>query len=139
MATTTKEAAKPEAFDWDAAKPWQRDAWLAANVMPLRVGEYVAVDDMGAAILRKGDSGSCAQIDRYTTDPAADYEVLKRVRSAWDREMVRKFSLRLFAVLAARRKSHGGDLGVNDMQLLAYELAPGDYSHAAYLALSPSP
>ena len=88
-------------FDWDAATDRQRDAWVADWVLGM----------VGVTMV----SGS-VKLPNYTRDPAADYEVLKRVRETWPPDMQARFEL--YAPHA-----------------LEYEPGVDDWSHSAFLAL----
>jgi hypothetical protein len=143
MATTSEEAAKPEAFDWDAATARERDCWVAEKVMGWRQVSIPPVEHAFAKCEgREPDPGpwrvmpgydpitALKSVPEYTTDPAADYEVLKRVRETW--EDTSDFHHALSEIWGFRHFRTKHMLWVNP---LLYE--PGDWAHAAYLALSP--
>ena len=67
---------------------------------------------------------------RPSTDPAADYEVLKHVREQWDAEPQAEFKAALEDIWQPRSRSRGGLI---HFYILAY--AVGDYSRAALAAL----
>lgn len=69
-------------------------------------------------------------LPHYTTDAAADYLVLQRVRETWDVNLLSR--LRRFVESLWRRRIVGGGMG------LVLQYTHGDYSHAAYLALATS-
>lgn len=96
---------------------WKRDpknqgSWIPPGREPLAVGFFTA---------RPG---------AYTTDPSADYEVLKHVREKWGRAKLKQFILCLDDVWNARIGANGDKDG---MWAVMYE--PGDYARAALKAL----
>jgi hypothetical protein len=66
---------------------------------------------------------------KYTSDAAADYEVLKHVREKWEDDLTYSFHESLFGLWRKRSKNAGW----SEMTPLVYE--PGDYSIAALKAL----
>ena len=83
-------------------------AWIPPGKEPLRSGYYTA------------------QPGSFTTDPAADYEVLKHVREKWGSTAVGHF--------IANLGDMWGERGYN----CALWYQPGDYNKAALLALGES-
>lgn len=67
-------------------------------------------------------------IPHYTSDPSADYEVLKHVRETWSAEQQNKFDDALEDIMIA----HTGKYP-NAWHSILYE--PGDWSRAALKAL----
>lgn len=63
---------------------------------------------------------------RYTTDPAADYLVLKHIRETWSDTQKRAFGNEMACYVTEGREHHGR----TEDFWMSYR--PGDYSHAAY-------
>lgn len=110
-----------DTFDWDSAEPRDRDAWIATQV-------FGWTHDIWGNIAgwrdSQGEWKGGLSANRFTTDPAADYEVLKRVRETWDRRMTEAFYIELRKILNSKM------FGV--YRNMSYE--PGDWSWAAYRA-----
>jgi hypothetical protein len=76
----------------------------------------------------------------YTTDPADDYLVLGHVRENWDEMEVLKFSQSLDFIQKTRALEYDASHGsirsafIGTVQIVMF-MEPGDYSHAAFLAL----
>lgn len=135
---------------WDEMEPRERDAWVAENVMGYVWFRFRRGDGSTHEILMQEfgkrqcealkmhttvESGPCDDSDtsgapQYTTDASADYLVLKRVRDTWDEKMLWNFGQRFHGITGIR--------AVTDSQqgVFAVMYEPGDYSHAAYLALT---
>ena len=119
-------------FDWEAATPRERDAWVAENVMGYDMANppIIPVFDFTGRPFRE-------LIDdwwpTFTTDPSADYAVLKHVRETWG-----KVELYLFdnAVLGLLGKPLGPYLSRPTYYV---HYTPGVWSHAAYLTLTSEP
>lgn len=147
---------------WEEMEPRERDVWVAEHVMGwewivMRVPEgpfrYLCPPDRETAEVCRipewvetsdhdwrgpranGDERVTSQTGRmmrYTTDASADYEVLRHVRETWGPKAASEFMDGATSIWAARRAAMYRGLSYNDA--LMYE--PGDYSHAAYLALT---
>jgi hypothetical protein len=149
-------------MNWESATARERDAWVAEHVMGLlqvkmsrswrdpETGEeqiHVEDDDEHPDMTSFGNepcpshisefsSFTCdaarEPVPNYTTDPAADYLVLEKVRETWDTETLEAFAHGLYATWVERDpKQHEFKSSV---VWLPYQ--PGDYSHSAFLALS---
>jgi hypothetical protein len=112
---------------WAAMELLDKERWIAINVMGLE--EY--------------DENSDAPSDRdyfispaaYTTCAAEDYKVLKRVRETWIFSKRQAFYRALEGVWSRL----GNDRYVEAWPDRAGQYEPGDYSAAAYMALSEFP
>lgn len=142
---------------WDEMEPRERDAWVHQYVFgnafwTNKRGEYTFVvtnlhdgrEPWCSSKYPKPDEYApidCADIDhmnhivgelvkRFTTDASSDYEVLCRVRETWGPNQFVEFSVRLQSMLTQRLSGDRPLCGA----MMFYR--PGDYSHAAYLALT---
>lgn len=139
-----------------SAKPWEamaksrharmRDIWIAEMVCgwrwieagrsffiqpPERFESYKPEYVFSWEQVKEGRLDVPNDLPRYTTDAAADYLVLCRVRETWDQKRQARFSRELmYGIWFGRRERWG----TNDPEN-CIEYRPGDYSHAAYLAL----
>ena len=144
---------------YDDMSPRERDAWGAEHVMGYVV--YKGYDVYDGVIDKKSpyrmlcspeyfakwtqkfgpsDEGISDDVNlitfrmsNYSTDASADYEILKKVRETWEVIFQNAFAENLHtSILAIRKTKHPRGLSRND--LLFYE--PGDYLHAAWMALN---
>ena len=145
-------------FDWDTAEPHERDSWIAEHVMGwvryygrddaaepsertpyclLGSPEYVAEwsKKFGASEEPNGEEAIASSLPHFTTDAAADFMVLERVRewggSEWGGEDDTRFQSFCNALPTIWWPRSTVSLHFN----LATLYEPGDWSHAAYLAL----
>ena len=116
---------------WAAMNDAGRNEWIAANVMRWKRADRRAMGwGVGPVVWITAEnpddpnSNPTVQDPQFTTDVAADYLVLCLVRETWDELQAARFADRLISVWESRL----GDY--------ALHYHPGDYSHAAYLALS---
>ena len=145
-----------DAFDWDTATERERDAAIAEHVMGYgeirwllcwsdpETGEWRPHADQTTeaelvGIIEysrepchwPGDDEPMEKpslwypVHNFTTRADNDYLVLERVRAAWNRRMTEVFYIELRKILNSKM------FGV--YRSMSYE--PGDWSHAAYLAL----
>lgn len=138
---------------WDEMTPRERDAWVAENVMgwerepdEQHPGANVAwfKPPVGQRGENTGTTILSSTAKPFTTDASADYLVLQKVRETWTGEPVETFCDALFWIIQNedRKKRHGSTLMDPDWVWKSSWIAwyePGDYSHAAYLALTDTP
>ena len=132
-------------FDWDTADARARDAWIAMHIMVLanvqdgRLKYWFTPTDSGYTPRpekpreHEGDKPAkvylnvhqqWVEVPHFTTDAAADYLVLERVRE-WGRSQQESFYWSLINTWI--------ECAFDEWPAMGYR--PGDYSHAAYLAL----
>ena len=125
---------------WEDMEPRERDAWVAESVMGWRPYWETAPLEGEIWMLPPGKSHAVESeiAPPFTTDASADYLVLQKVREMWacpaakrnERSLLYMFAEHLHEIQYARKD---GCMG-NEITPVFYE--PGDYSHAAYLALA---
>lgn len=122
---------------WDEMEPRERDAWIAVNVMGWTLADRRQMGwGDGPDVWLTGEdrddpnSNPTHQDPKFTTDASADYLVLVRVRETWGPNAFVEYSVRLQRLLTLRLTSKHPLCGA----MMFYE--PGDYSKAAYLALT---
>lgn len=129
---------------WEEMQPRERDAWIAENVMGYVWFRFERRDGSRRATLMTETSkrqceqisldgckvvaGPCEEVDasgapNYTTNASDDYLVLEKVRETWNIVRITEFESRLFELQRHR-----------SLPSISYQ--PGDYSHAAFLALT---
>ena len=104
------------AFDWNAAGPRERDSWAARFVT--------------------GANGPPA----YSTDPRAEYDLLRHVRETWPVGDLADFAETLWAIYRDRSRREpdcAREIGGHDALHVCYHRI-GDYAHAAYLSCRPN-
>jgi hypothetical protein len=128
---------------WAAMTARERDAAVAQSVMGWVAFPYSMPDGKGGWETRLCPPSNvhittCDTFPRYTTDPSADYEVLKRVReSKWidDREEAYNMFWNSLAEILRSRDPYYRDTENQNELYYMLEYRPGDFSHAAFLAL----
>lgn len=80
-------------------------------------------------VYRQTPSGWVDPVDYYTSNPGADYEVLRHVREKWSRVYQGRFADALYRVWHE-------DRGYDEEPCMAYE--PGDWSRAAIAVIDES-
>ena len=121
-------------FDWDTATNDARELWIGENIMGWRLDVWGGIEGW-----RDGDKwkGGTAAF-RFTTDAAADYRVLKRVRGTFDAGQFRRFIAALRSLQYGRMRAFMDSRGWGvypDGSQTAPLYEPGDWATAAYLAL----
>jgi len=137
---------------WQEMEPRERDAWIAEHVMGFvayygldaydgkqdthspyclwGTPEYIASwsDMFGESSAPNGCEPTYASLPHYTTDPAADYSVLEKVRDTWGDSTGFQTDRFIECLEFIWGMTHWGEANP-----IAYQ--PGDYSHAAFLAM----
>ena len=105
------------------------DAEVAEKVIGWRV-EWTDAGGLGLAPWVSYDGSTRYLCEHYSTDPAADYSVLVKVRETWDAD-ARELFLEALQDVMIERSSVTKGIGL--AWLAMYR--PGDYSRAALAAL----
>lgn len=140
---------------WDEMEPCERDAWVAEHVMVWTLADRRQMGwGDGPAVWLTGEpfddehSNPTHQEPQFTTDAAADYLVLVRVRETWmNVEAANAEGGEHYRKLRALFHRHlvvtiWGNRG--EQRSLPYcewvdrecRYEPGDFAHAAYLAIT---
>ena len=151
----TAEAEK--AFDWEAATAHERNLWVHGRVFGRRVLSALEMAEEAASVRKQqpgcvsflmgfvdtGD-GFRQHVPSYTTRADDDLRVLDRVnemgliaRKKFGDALWAIWSQRALEEVDSRSESSGLTISV-DLWVKATQYRPGDYSKAAYMALSPS-
>ncbi len=131
---------------WDTMEPRERDRWIASSVFagiaqwkkppyvmclcPYEPGPFIEKDGTWSAFcLKCGEpKGYHNGFPRFSTELEADYLVLEHVRNEWIFSTRQKFSHALATIF-------GRQSTAECWPDRALRYRPGDYSHAAFLAL----
>lgn len=113
-----------ELSEWKADR--KADAWIAENVTKL-LYVHMAINGLRYQV---SEHGHDFEVPHYTTHVAADYSVLRKVRGMWDFDQTRAFENALYAIWEGRVSS----TSVSWPYPTLYR--PGDYAHAAWMALT---
>ena len=115
---------------WKKGDKWQ------TPVMDLRGDERRSLDHLRRRNWYRPDGAKSFfdAIPHYTTDPSADYEVLKHVRDNWRGDLWTLFRQELASILIAREQA-AEDETESIITNCAVLYKPGDYSRAALEAL----
>jgi hypothetical protein len=110
------------------------DALVSERVMGWKEGTLAAYAECVALYGQEetDEAFAWAGVLHYTSDPAADYLVLVKVRESWTDGMHSAF-LRILEASLRLRAAESETLDPKYDAWLMYK--PGDYSHAALLAL----
>lgn len=109
---------------------WVRFNWYAPDWKPARP-ETERFSDWDRCCGRRHENGHDMEswgVPKYTTDPAADYSVLVRVRETWSDEKQKRFAEALGLVAFFREGKF--------YQIACLNYRPGDYSLAALKVLA---
>lgn len=126
---------------WDEMEPRVRDAWVHVEVFGTPQPTCTRKLNWGAFCPAHHKHDCCGRLicPRYTTDASSDYEILKRVREEkwiYEKEgQYNEFWNSLAEILRSRDPYYRDTVNQNELHYML-EYRPGDYSHAAYLALT---
>lgn len=104
---------------------------LDARVARLIMGWRPRIVRDWPAPSRDGNTARSPDVPRYTSDPAADYEVLRRVRETWSYALNVEFARQLERTWKDRL--YAGTIGPFSNWACCYQ--PGDYARAALKTL----
>lgn len=125
---------------WEQMAPRERDAWIALHLMMSRPSPNLQVNpecphERGEVrdAVANGWWFDVQWPSRYTTDASLDYQAMQMIRNGWSANALHRFDVALQRIMTLR--VHRDDV------LLSYAInyEPGDYCHAAFLAMTPLP